>query len=177
MMKAIFKPEDANKLIVRDADTNEASLISNFLDKIKAGAPLEAQPVYNGNYEVNGLLFTVGAIPVTPVDVTTYIPVKATVTNSLLDLPLFRIKLEPEGSEYTSFKVDESIAEIFKATLTKLKLINISILSDGTIVAENPTESAIAATIVIPRGLFQYVNADNSTLLNFNDNLAIELGE
>lgn len=175
MMKAIFKPEDANKLIVRDADTNEASLITNFLDKIKLGAPLEAQPVYNGNYEINGVLLTVGDVPAEKPEVTIYLPVEATVTNDLINLPLFRIKVKALDTECTSFKVDEMLFDSFKALLEKLKLENISVLPDGTITAENNTGTAISATIVIPRGLFQYVNASDSSTLNYNDNLAIDL--
>lgn len=177
MMKAIFKPEDARKLIVRDADINEASLITNFLGSIKKGASLEAQPAYNGNQEVNGIVFTVGAEPDTPVESTLYIPVEASITNDLLNLPLLKIKITATDPSYTSFKVDEKLFESFKDVLTKLKLENVSITSDGTIVAENNTEAPITAMVVIPRGLLQYVNSNDSSTLNFNDNATISLGE
>ena len=178
-MKAIFKPEDASKLIVRDADINEASLIINFLDKIKKGAPLEAQATFNGNYETNGILFSLGEIPDTPEETPTYLKIEADVTNSQMDLPVFKIKLSPayNADMYMSYKVDITVWDEFKNVLESIGLANPSITPDGVIVADNTTSVIISASIVIPRGLLQYINTVDSTTENFNDTLVVKLGE
>ena len=175
-MKAIFKPEDANKLIVRDADINEASLIINYLNKIKNGATLSAQSTFNGNYEVNGILFTVEDAPVIP-DVPSYIGVKADAVNDLLNLPVFKINVKPVSTNYTSFKVDATVWETLKTTIEGLGLESPSITANGQIVAENNSDNIITATIVIPKGLFQYVSEIDSTVNNFSDNIVLTLGE
>lgn len=174
-MKAIFKPEDANKLIVRDADINEASLIINFLDKIKKGATLEAQAIFNGNYETNGILFTITEKS-QPVEVPGYLKINATITNDELNLPLFKITVTPATPSYLSYKIDGSLWAPLKTTLEALGLTNPSISSDGSIIANNETNIPISASIVIPKGLFQYLNVEDSTTNNFNDNLVITLG-
>ena len=175
-MKAIFKPEDANKLIVRDADINEASLIINFLDKIKNGATLAAKATFNGNYETNGILFTVEEAPIIP-DTPSYISTDVTVTNDSLSLPVFKIDIKPSSTNYTSYKTDVTAWETLKTTLEGLGLNNPSITTDGVIVAENESGLSINATIVIPKNLLQYVNAIDSTVNNFNDNIVLTLGE
>lgn len=175
-MKAIFKPEDANKLIVRDADINEASLIINFLDKIKNGATLAAQATFNGNYETNGILFTIEDAPVVP-DVPSYIGTSVDVVNDPLDLPVFKITVNPASPNYVSFKVDINAWETLKTTLEGLGLESPSIKVDGTITAANNSGEIITATIVIPKGLFQFVSEVDSTVNNFNDNIVLTLGE
>lgn len=175
-MKAIFKPENANKLIVRDADINEASLIINYLDKIKNGATLTAQATFNGNYEVNGILFNIEDAPVVP-DTPAYISTTVDITNDLLNLPVFKIDVKASGTNYTSFKTDAAIWDTLKTTLEGLGLASPSITSDGVILADNQSGSIIEATIVLPKGLFQYVNAIDSTVNNFNDNIVLTLGE
>ena len=52
-MRALFKPEDGNVLLVRDADFNESTLLRSFCDKIKKGATIEVQERNTG---VNDLL-------------------------------------------------------------------------------------------------------------------------
>lgn len=175
-MKAIFKPEDANKLIVRDADINEASLIINFLNKIKNGATLAAQATFNGNYETNGILFTVEEAPVVP-DTPSYIGTDVVVTNDPLNLPVFKMDVKPSSTNYTSYKVDSSVWETLKTVLEGLGLTSPSITADGIITASNDTSAIIEATIVIPKGLFQYVSSLDSTVNNFNDNIVLTLGE
>lgn len=175
-MKAIFKPEDANKIIVRDADINEASLIINFLDKIKNGATLEAQATFNGNYETNGILFSVADAPKST-DTPICIPTEAIVTNDTLNMPVFKIDVKSTGANYVCYKVDTTVWETFKVLLEGLGLDNISVTSEGSILADNETGSVISASIVIPRGLFQYVNSIDSTTNNFNDNIMLTLGE
>lgn len=173
-MKAIFKPEDANKLIVRDADINEASLIINFLDKISKGATLETKACYNGNYEVNGILFSLADV-VDPVITPSYIEVAATVINDIANLPVFKIDVKATSGA-TSFKIDSTILDTVKATLEGLGLTDVSATTDGVILANNPGDAPISASIVIPKGLFQFVTEDANTN-NFNDNLVITLGE
>lgn len=175
-MKAIFKPEDANKLIVRDADINEASLIINFLDKIKNGATLEAQATFNGNYETNGILFSITDAPKST-DTPVCIQTDTIITNDSTNLPVFKIDVKPAGSNYVSYKVDVTVWETFKVLLEGLGLTDVSVTPEGTILASNETGAAISASIVIPRGLFQYVSSIDSTTNNFNDNIVLTLGE
>lgn len=178
MMKAIFKTEDANKLIIRDADSNEASLIISFLNKIKEGAPLDTTAIYNGNYEVNGLLLSLGSIE-EPVEqeTDTHIQIRAEVTNNKSDLPLFKIELKQAyGDNYLAYKVDFEKWESVKTILEGLGLQNASITSDGVITAENTSEVTVpAATILIPKGLIQYLNKVDSTTTNYNDDLVISI--
>lgn len=178
MMKAIFKPEDANKLIIRDADTNEASLIVNFLEKIKNGASLDTTAIFNGNYEINGILLSLGSVPTEePVETDTNIQVKADVTNNLSDLPLFKIELKQAyGDSYMSYKVNYEKWDQVKTVLEGIGLQNVSITTDGVITAENPGNMVVPSTqIVIPKGMLQYLNKCDSSTSNYNDTLVIDI--
>ncbi len=175
-MRALFKQEDPNVLIIRDADWNEASLLIRYLDSIKNGASLDAKAAYNGNQEVNGIVFTVTEKPVDPV-VDTYIKVNALVTNSVLDLPVFRIQLLPESENYKSFKVDTAKWADLRETLGALGVEDLSITPQGDIVGVNRSGFVIEGTVVIPRGLLQYVDVVSSTTNNFNDLLALTLND
>lgn len=57
-MRAIFKPDDPTKLIIRDADTNEVSLIKYFMSIISNGGELLADTRFDLNDNPAGILFT-----------------------------------------------------------------------------------------------------------------------
>lgn len=174
-MKAIFKPEDPSKLIIRDADKNEASLIINFLNETKNGAPINTEAIYNGNYEVNGVIFKLDEIPEI-VETPTYIQISGEVTNSLEQLPLFKIQLLPTYStNYMSYKIDYTKWDELRLVLEELGLKNPSIGTCGQIVAKNDSGVLVDASIVIPQGLIQYINKNDSTTNNFNDGLVLSL--
>ena len=174
-MKAIFKPEDPSKLIIRDADKNEASLIINFLNEIKNGAPINTEAIYNGNYEVNGVIFKLDEIPEI-VETPTYIQISGEVTNSLEQLPLFKIQLLPTYStNYMSYKIDYTKWDKLRLVLEELGLKNPSIGICGQIIAKNDSGVLVDASIVIPQGLIQYINKNDSTTNNFNDGLVLSL--
>lgn len=174
-MKAIFKPEDPSKLIIRDADKNEASLIINFLNEIKNGAPINTEAIYNGNYEVNGIIFKLDKAPEIT-EMPTYIQISGEVTNSLDKLPLFKIQLTPTYStNYMSYKIDYTKWDELRLVLKELGLKNPSIGTCGQIVAKNDSGVLVDASIVIPQGLIQYINKNDSTTDNFNDSLVLSL--
>ena len=175
-MKAIFKQENPNVLIIRDADKNEASLLIGYLNKIKQGADIISKAAFNGNQEVNGIVFEVKEKIVEP-ETRVSIKVNATVTNRPEDLPVFRIELLPESSNYNSFKVDTEKWNDLKAVLETLGVVNLSITSGGDIVGANYSGVIVDGVIVIPSGLLQYVDLVNATTNSFNDNVKVILGE
>lgn len=175
-MRALFKQEDPTVLIVRDADWNEASLVVKYLESIKNGATLEAKAAYNGNQEVNGIVFTATAKEVKP-DTGLFIKVKATVTNATEYLPVFRIQLAPESDSYLPFSLDEDKWAGFKAVLEGLGAEDLSITPQGDIVGSNKTGAAFEGSIVVPRGLLRFVNSLDGTTNIYNDSLDIDLAE
>lgn len=175
MMKAIFKPENADVLIVRDSDVNEASLISNFLRKIENGASVDFRAAYNGNQEINGLVLTVSEVPEKELDIPTYIKIVADITNDEANYPLFRIVVKPEDEKFMSYKLDSDKWEILKTLFEGVGLVNASITPDGIITAQNDSGSFITSNLVIPKGLFQYLNSEDSSVLNYNESLIIKL--
>ena len=176
-MRALFKPENPNVLIIRDADWNEASLLVRYLENIKGGANLEAKAAYNGNQEVNGIVFTITEKEKQPVDVETFIKINAKITNDSSNLPVFRIELTPESVNYNSFKIDENAWNNLKLVLNALGVTDLSITPSGDIVGVNLSGIAVEGTITIPRGLLRYVDIVSSTTNNFSDSLVITLGE
>ena len=60
-MRAIFKPDEPTKLIVRDADVNEVSLIQYFMNTVKSGGTLTADTRFDLNDKPAGILFTATA--------------------------------------------------------------------------------------------------------------------
>lgn len=175
MMKAIFKPEKADVLIIRDSDANEASLISNFLRKIENGASVDFKAAYNGNQEINGLVLTVSEVPEKELDIPTHIKIVADVTNDEANYPLFRIEVRPENENFMSYKLDSDKWEILKTLFEGIGLVDASITPDGIITARNDSGSFITSNLVIPKGLFQYLNAEDSSVLNYNESLIIKL--
>lgn len=175
-MRAIFKQEDPNILIVRDADWNEASLIIRYLDSIKNGAVIETKASYNGNQEVNGIVFTIKETEVKPAE-DFYVSMKAEVVNDPEDLPVFRITLSSEQNIFNAFKVDNAKWNDFKEVLSALGLTDISITPSGDIVAANLSGITVGGTIVVPKGLLQFVDVLHDTTNNYSDSLVISLGE
>lgn len=175
-MRALFKQEDPNVLIIRDADWNEASLLIKYLDSIKNGASLAAKAAYNGNQEVNGIVFTITEKQVDP-ETESFIKVNATITNNALDLPVFRIQLAPESENYKSFKIDSTKWSDLKSILGDLGVEDLSITPQGDVVGANRSGVIVEGTIVIPKGLLQYVDIITDTTNNYNDSLIITLGE
>ena len=173
-MRALFKQENPNVLIIRDADWNEASLLIRYLDNIENGASLEAKAAYNGNQEVNGIVFTVKTEQEQPI-IKKYINIKAIVTNDVENLPVFRIRLLPEEVNFTSFKLDESKWAELKEVLDVLGVTDLSITSQGDIVGANTSGSVITGTIVVPKGLLQFLDSSEGTVDNYNSSLAVTL--
>ena len=175
-MRALFKQENPNILIIRDADWNEASLLMRYLDNIKNGASLDAKAAYNGNQEVNGIVFTITEKEPVP-ETDSYIKVKATITNDSLNLPVFRIQLASESENYNAFKINQDKWTDLKLVLSALGVADLSITPKGDIVGANRSGVVVEGTVVIPKGLIQYVDVVTSTTNNFSDALTITLGE
>lgn len=173
-MRALFKQEDPNVLIIRDADWNEASLLIRYLDNIKDGAKIETKAAYNGNQEVNGIVFTIDTKKPEPAG-DTFIKVNAEVTNDDMDLPVFRIQLSTESENYNPFKIDESRWADFKEVLETLGITDLSITTQGDIVGANTTGAVISGTIVIPKGLVRYVDTVTGLTNVYSDSLSITL--
>lgn len=176
-MRALFKPEDGNVLLVRDADFNESTLLRNFSNKVKNGAVIEVQERNTGvNDLLTGLVFTVKD-SITPVPTPSYISTNSTVKNSLIDLPLFSIEVKADNENYTLFKYDTDIWAVLKLNLESLGLTDVTITSNGLILGNNETSSVISGSITLPKGLFQFVNRVDASVYNFNDDQEIVLGE
>nr|DAW53749.1 MAG TPA: protein of unknown function (DUF4925) [Caudoviricetes sp.] len=176
-MRALFKPEDGNVLLVRDADINESTLLRNFCNKVKNGAVIEVQERNTGvNDLLTGLVFTVTEAE-TPVDVPSYISIVSTVVNKTTELPLFSIDFKPENANYLQFKVDISKWALLKYDLEALGLTNVTLTSEGNIIASNDSLDIVRGVITVPKGLFQYVNKLDASVNNFSDITEIVLGD
>lgn len=176
-MRALFKPEDGNVLLIKDADFNESTLLHNFSNKVKNGATIEVQERNTGvNDLLTGLVFIVKEADV-PVDVPSYISIVSTVVNKTTELPLFSIDFKADNENYIQFKVDISKWALLKYDLEALGLTNVTITSEGKVIANNGGLDIIRGVITIPKGLFQYVNKLDASVNNFSDIAEIVLGD
>lgn len=175
MMKSLFKPENSSVLIIRDADLNEAMLLKNFLLKVENGADVKFEAAYNGNHEMNGLVLTVSEVPEKKLDIPTYIPITVNVINDEAHYPVFGLNVNPADEKYIGYKIDEAKWGLVKTLFEGIGLTNASISPDGNITARNDSGSFITSSLVIPKGLFQYLNTEDSSVLNYNESLVIRL--
>lgn len=174
-MRALFKPENGDVLLIKDADINESTLLHNFSEKIKNGASLEVEERNTGiNDMVTGMVFTVKEA-VDPSTIPNNISITSTVINSKLNLPLFEIDILPEDDNFIHFKVNECKWGVLKCTLESLGLSGATITSEGKIIAKNSGEDIITGSVTIPEGLFQFVNKEDASVNNFNSELEISL--
>lgn len=176
-MRALFKPEDGNVLIIKDADFNESTLLHNFFNNFKGGNySVEVQERNTGIHDsLTGLVFKL-VEQEKPIEVITYIKTNQKVTNIDETLPLFMIEFTPDNSNYLNFKVDISKWALFKLRLEDLGLTDVTITNDGKVIGNNGTGAAINGIVTVPKGLFQFVNRLDSSVSNFSDIVELVLG-
>ena len=124
---------------------------------------------------MNGLVLTVSEVPEKKLDIPTYIPITVNVINDEAHYPVFGLNVNPADEKYIGYKIDEAKWELVKTLFEGIGLTNASISPDGNITARNDSGSFITSSLVIPKGLFQYLNTEDSSVLNYNESLVIRL--
>jgi len=180
MLKAIFKPDDSNVLVLRDGDTNEIALVKIFLDKLRAGHSVEIKERIGITGDLCGMILKLSDEPINPDDPDipvepAYIDIVTDVVNDFSNLPLFKLSIISVLPEYVGLKIDLKVWALLKEELIDLGLDTPSITSDGVIIAENITGDVIVGNVIIPEGLINYVGPEEMTNY-YNAELEIELG-
>lgn len=176
-MRAVFKPAEADKIIISGADINEISLISQFVNRGK-NASIEAEARYDFNNEIDGLVIKIGP------KINTGIPVE----EDPIYLPfvdfhqrndanrLFKLDFEVDnGGGYYIFKHDRELFLELKKQIENLGISNVEIDCKFDIIGINNTGGSIFSKITIPRGLFRMINKNDGKTNYYSDEFEIEL--
>lgn len=174
-MRALFKPTEADKIIISGADYNEQTLITEFVNKASNGFSLSAEKRYDFNNEIDGLVISLKEIIVDPTEEYIYLPF-ANITQGNDDSRVFKLTFEPDSSSgYTIFKYDTDAYNQVKASLEALGLQDVEISSHFEIIARNETGGAVFGTLEIPKGLFQMINSEDNRTIYFTEATQVEL--
>lgn len=176
-MKALFKPADADKIIISGADVNEATLISQFINKCNDGLSLKAESRYDFNNEIDGLVIKlVAKEPEKPEEEENkYLPFVDVFQRNDANR-LFKIDFEVDNDgEYYIFNYDRELFFKLKDELEALGVQDVEMDSKFDIVGRNDTSGSIFGTIEIPAGLFRMINRDTGKTNIYSDAMVLEL--
>lgn len=172
-MRAIFKPDDPKKLIVRDADVNEVSLINYFIGLTQDGGSVTAETRYDLNDKPAGILFTAKDKEETEKEDPVY--VKVNPSKILNDGTIVSFILDVEHENVVPYSIDAKLWENLKLRLENLGLVDVDIVTvnseeseeskinvDPRITAMNPTGRPVDTIFEVPAEFVRYVDRDTN---------------